>query len=214
MTRATRKKTAAKSAPAKGQLIGYARVSKNDQSTDLQMDALEALGCDQIYVEKESRVLTSNERPELTNALRAVRAGDTLVVWKLDRLGGNLADLIATVDGLGERNVDFRSLTENIDTSTATGRMFFQVVGAFAEFERNRLVERTKAGIAAARARGRIGGRPPALTPKQIQKARAMLTDPEITVTEVCEHFGVSRSTLYKRVGAVRPERKGTGKGG
>lgn len=214
MTSATRKKTAAKSAPAKGLLIGYARVSKQDQNTDLQMDALEALGCNQIYVEKESRVLTSVERPELANALRALRAGDTLVVWKLDRLGGNLADLIATVDGLKVRNIDFRSLTENIDTSTATGRMFFHLVGVFAEFERNRLVERTKAGIAAARARGRIGGRPPALTAKQIQKARAMLKDPEITVTEVCEHFGVSRSTLYKRVGAVRPERKGTGKGG
>lgn len=214
MTRATRKKTAAKSAPAKGLLIGYARVSKQDQNTDLQMDALEALGCDQIYVEKESRVLTSVERPELANALRALRAGDTLVVWKLDRLGGNLADLIATVDGLKVRNIDFRSLTENIDTSTATGRMFFQLVGVFAEFERNRLVERTKAGIAAARARGRIGGRPPALTAKQIQQARAMLKDPEITVADVCEHFGISRTTLYKRVGAVRPDRKSTGKGG
>lgn len=188
-------------------LLGYERVSKDDQNLDLQRDALTAAGCTEIYSEKESRALKSSERAELRNLLRAIRPGDTLIVWKLDRLGGNLVDLITLSDDLAQRGVHFRSLTENIDTSTATGRMFFQFISLLAEFERNRLIERTRAGLAAARARGRKGGRPKALTAKQIREAKALLADPEITVKDVCEKLGVSRTTLYKYVGTVAPQR-------
>lgn len=195
-----------KSAPT-GLLLGYERVSTDDQNLHLQRDALTAAGCVEIYSEKQSRALKSNERAELRNLLRAIRPGDTLIVWKLDRLGGNLVDLITLSDDLAQRGVHFRSLTENIDTSTATGRMFFQFISLLAEFERNRLIERTHAGLAAARARGRKGGRPKALTPKQIREAKALLADPEITVKDVCEKLGVSRTTLYKYVGTVAPQR-------
>lgn len=204
----SRRAKKSKSLPAaKGMLIGYGRVSTDDQNLDLQLDALNAVGCSQIYTEKESRSIKTLDRPELANALRALRAGDTLVVWKLDRLGGNLVDLITTVDDLSHRGIHFRSVTENIDTSTATGRLFFQFVAMLAEFERNRLIERTRAGLAAARARGRIGGRRKALTDRQVKKIVALLRDPEISISEVCEQFGVSRSTLYKYVGSVAPYR-------
>lgn len=207
MAKASSKAPAPSKPAPTGLLLGYERVSKDDQNLYLQRDALTAAGCTEIYSEKESRALKSNERAELRNLLRAIRPGDTLIVWKLDRLGGNLVDLITLSDDLAQRGVHFRSLTENIDTSTATGRMFFQFISLLAEFERNRLIERTRAGLAAARARGRKGGRPKALTPKQIREAKALLADPEITVKDVCEKLGVSRTTLYKYVGTVAPQR-------
>lgn len=195
-----------KSAPS-GLLLGYARVSKDDQNLDLQRDALTAAGCMEIYSEKQSRALKSSERDELRNLLRALRPGDTLVVWKLDRLGGNLIDLITLSEDLAHRGIHFRSLTESIDTSTVTGVLFFHFISAIAQFERGRLIERTHAGLTAARARGRKGGRPKALTVKQIREAKALLADPEITVKDVCEKLGVSRTTLYKYVGTVAPQR-------
>lgn len=195
-----------------GLLIGYGRISTNGQTMDLQTDALEAAGCAQIFIERESRSTRIIERPEFKKALLSLRAGDTLVVWKLDRLGGNLVDVVLTVDALKERGIQFRSLTERIDTGDATGRMFFQFIAVMAEFERTRLIERTKAGLAAARARGRMGGRPAALNPKQVREARALLKDPEILVKDVCAHLGVSRSTLYKYLGSETPATKPAGK--
>ena len=198
--------TAASSAPndpAGARRIGYARVSTADQDLDPQLDVLRARGCDPIYSERASG--KKDDRPELAQALKALRTGDTLVVWRLDRLGRSLPHLVATVTGLAERDVGLESVTEAIDTSTAAGKLVFNVFASLADFERNLISERTRAGLAAGRARGRKGGRPPALSPKQLREARLLLTDPEATVTGVAQRYGVSRSTLYnglKRIGA------------
>jgi len=176
--------------------IGYARVSTTDQDLDPQLDVLRARGCDPIYSEHASG--KSADRPELAQALKAVRAGDTLVVWRLDRLGRSLPDLIATINALAKRGIAFESVTEAIDTTTAAGKLVFNIFASLAEFERHLISERTRAGLAAGRARGRMGGRPPALTPRQLREARLLLTDPDATVTAVAERYGVSRSTLYK----------------
>lgn len=178
--------------------IGYARVSTEDQNLELQKDALK--DCETIYEEKASG--RTMERPELASCLKALRAGDTLVVWRLDRLGRNLQDLIKTVTDLEKRGVAFESVTEKIETQSATGRLVFHLFSALAEFERNLTVERTKAGLAAARARGRKGGRPEKLTERDIIKARAMLSNPSITKMEVAQQFGVSRPTLDKALRA------------
>jgi DNA invertase Pin-like site-specific DNA recombinase len=179
-------------------LIGYARVSTQDQNPQLQIDALRAVGCtdDQIYVEKASGA--QRERAQLRAAIDYMRDGDTLVVWKLDRLARSLKQLIDTVDGLEARGIGLRSLTDNIDTTTAGGRLIFHIFGALAEFERNIIRERTTAGLEAARARGRTGGRPRGLSEDQVAAARAMMSDPEITVARVAEHLGVGVSTLYR----------------
>ena len=174
--------------------IGYARVSTQDQNSDLQLDALKQAGCEQVFNEKKTgRTL---QRPELEACLRTLRKGDTLVVWRLDRLGRSLKDLVETVNALEERGIGFKSLTESIDTPSAGGRLVFHLFSALAEFERNLISDRTKAGLAAARARGRKGGRKPKMTATDIRKAAAMLKDPSITKTEVAKHFGVSRVTL------------------
>lgn len=174
--------------------IGYARVSTQDQNSDLQLDALKQAGCEQVFNEKKTgRTL---QRPELEACLRTLRKGDTLVVWRLDRLGRSLKDLVETVNALEERGIGFKSLTESIDTTSAGGRLVFHLFSALAEFERNLISDRTKAGLAAARARGRKGGRKPKMTATDIRKAAAMLKDPSITKTEVAKHFGVSRVTL------------------
>ena len=189
--------------PAGARRIGYARVSTADQDLDPQLDVLRARGCDPIYSERASG--KKDDRPELAQALKALRAGDTLVVWRLDRLGRSLPHLVATVTGLAERGVGLESVTEAIDTSTAAGKLVFNVFASLADFERNLISERTRAGLAAGRARGRKGGRPPALSPRQLREARLLLTDPEATVTGVAQRYGVSRSTLYsglKRIGA------------
>ena len=181
-------------------LIGYARVSTQEQSPRLQLDALEAAGCGKVFVEKASGA--QRDRPELKAALGYLRdgAGDVLVVWKLDRLARSLKQLIETVEGLEARGIGFRSLTEAIDTTTAGGRLVFQIFGALAEFERQVIRERTTAGLAAARARGKKGGRPPALSPKDLTAARALLRDPAITVEEVARRLKVAPATLYRHL--------------
>jgi len=176
--------------------IGYARVSTADQDLAPQLDVLRAKGCEPIYSEHASG--QHADRPELAQAMKALRAGDTLVVWRLDRLGRSLPDLIATVNELASRGIAFESVTEAIDTTTASGKLVFNIFASLADFERHLIGERTRAGLAAGRARGRMGGRPPALTSRQLREARLLLTDPDATVTAVAERYGVSRTTLYK----------------
>jgi DNA invertase Pin-like site-specific DNA recombinase len=183
-------------------LIGYARVSTRDQTVAAQRDALAKAECARIFEETASGA--NRERPELKAALDYMRAGDTLVVWKLDRLARSLKQLIETVEGLEQRGIGFRSLTEAIDTTTAGGRLVFQIFGALAEFERQVIRERTRAGLDAARVRGRKPGRKPSLTPKDIQAAKAMLADPEINVADVAHRLGVSQATLYRHMPAAR----------
>jgi len=177
-------------------IVGYARVSTLDQNLDMQRDALEKAGCEQVFEDHVSGA--SNERPGWTQASAALREGDTLVVWRLDRLGRSLKHLIDTVNELHARGIGFKSLNENIDTTTPGGRLVFHIFGALAEFERELIRERTQAGLAAARARGRKGGRPRKLTGRQVTTARTLLKDSEHTVTGVAEMLGVSRNTLYR----------------
>lgn len=213
-----RKRAAKKTSPAPkasaiaGERIGYARKSKDEQDLALQVDALKRAGCARVYVEQVSRAGPRREKKgatELAHALMALRPGDTLVVWRLDRLAGSVSELIRIVTKeLKDRGAHFESVTEKIDTSTAAGNMFFQICAVFAEYERNVLIERTHAGLHAARARGRNGGRPRRMTPQDVRKARAMLADDEVSVGEVAAHFGVSRTTLYNYVGPVAPTAK------
>lgn len=184
-------------------VIGYARVSTNDQNPELQVDALEKAGAEQVFQEKFTGTL--KERPELSQCLRILRKDDVLVVWKLDRLARSLKDLVEIVQDLHDRGVGFKSLTESIDTTSSGGRLVFHIFGALAEFEHDLIRERTMAGLQAARARGRKGGRKPSLSDADIRKAIAMLSDPKITKKEVAEHFGVSRTTLNSSI-----KRKGT----
>lgn len=177
-------------------IVGYARVSTQDQSLELQLDALRVAGCEQVFSEKITG--KSRERPELTTCLKMLRKEDVLVVWKLDRLARSLKDLVELINELESRQIGFRSLTEAIDTTTAGGRLVFHIFGALAEFEHNLIRERTIAGLAAARARGRKGGRKPSMSTADTRKAAAMLKDDKITKKEVAEHFGVSRLTLNK----------------
>jgi DNA invertase Pin-like site-specific DNA recombinase len=176
--------------------IGYARVSTDDQMLDLQLDALRGGGVDTIYQEHKSGKNT--DRPELENCLKALRSGDALVVWRLDRLGRNLADLIRIVNELELRGVGFESLTEQIDTSSPTGKLVFHVFAALAEFEKNLIRERTMAGLKAARARGRHGGRPQKLSDKDIAMAKLLMADKSNDVSEIAKRFGVHRTTLYR----------------
>jgi DNA invertase Pin-like site-specific DNA recombinase len=177
-------------------IIGYARVSTIEQDTALQLDNLQRSGCEKIYQESVSGI--SKTRPELDKCLDNLRSGDTLVVWRLDRLGRSLKDLVSIITDLELRNVGFRSVTEAVDTTTPGGKLVFHIFAALAEFERKLIQERTKAGLAAARARGRNGGRPLKLNNSQIKKAKAMLLDPQMTKAEVARHFAVSRTTLNK----------------
>ncbi len=177
-------------------LIGYARVSTTDQDLSLQTDALKKAGCEKIFKEKISGAKT--DRPALTKALDFAREDDCIVVWRLDRLGRNLRDLLATIDRLSERQVGFQSLTESIDTTSSGGRLVFSIFGAIAAFEKELNRERTMAGLRAAKARGRTGGRPRSLSEKDIKVATAMLADEEITVADVCEQLGTSPATLYR----------------
>lgn len=183
-------------------LIGYARVSTDEQTPDLQLDALRKAGCEEIFVEKASGAL--RERPELKAALRHARKGDAIVVWKLDRLARSLKQLIETVEDLEGRGVGFRSLTEAIDTTTSGGRLVFHIFAALAEFERGIIRERTVAGLQAARDRGARPGRKPALTAKDIAAAKALLQDASISVTDVARRLGVAASTLYRHIPAAR----------
>ncbi len=178
-------------------LIGYARVSTDDQDLALQLDALHAAGCTRIY--RDTMSGTKADRPGLTQALEHVRDGDTLVVWRLDRLGRSLSQLITTMNDLDGQTVSFRSLTEQIDTTTSGGKLIFHIFGALAEFERNLIKERTMAGLVAARARGRTGGRPKKLeTDRKVQMARRLHADNTVSITEICQTMGISRATLYR----------------
>ena len=176
--------------------IGYARVSTDEQSEVAQMDALEAAGCERIYQEKCSG--RSKQRPELERMIDTLRSGDIVVVQRLDRLGRSLKDLIELLDGFKSQQVQFISLNESIDTTTAVGELAFHMIGSIAQFERRLISERTKAGLDAARARGRKGGRKAKLSESDIKKASAMLLDPNMTKAEVARHFNVSRPTLNK----------------
>jgi len=179
-------------------LVGYARVSTRDQCYQAQLDALREAGCKKIFEEKLSGA--QRDRPQLQAALDYVRPGDTLVVWKLDRLARSLKQLIETVEMLSEREIGLRSLTEAIDTTSPGGLLVFHVFGALAEFERSIIRERTTAGLAAARARGRVGGRPKALHESDLHIAQTLLQDRKLTVAQIAQRLGMAPSTLYKHL--------------
>ncbi len=185
-------------------LVGYARVSTQDQNADLQEDALSEAGCEKTFTDKASGAQA--DRPQLEAALSYLREGDVLVVWRLDRLGRSLKHLITVVSDLEDRGVGFRSLTESIDTTTSAGKLIFHVFAALAEFERDLIRERTKSGLEAARARGRKGGRKPSLSPKKIQVAQKMYKDGDSTVAEIAKVLGVSRATIYRNLGDTKEQ--------
>jgi DNA invertase Pin-like site-specific DNA recombinase len=180
--------------------IGYARVSTHEQTLNLQRDALEKAGCEKIFTDTVSG--TKSERKGLSEALSHLREGDTLVVWRLDRLGRSLRNLIDTITSLQERGIDFKSLTENIDTTTSGGKLVFHIFGALAEFEREIIKERTQAGLVAARSRGKVGGRPKALTTKEVQMLRNMAANKSLTVSDICKTLAIGRTTFYRYVKA------------
>jgi DNA invertase Pin-like site-specific DNA recombinase len=185
-------------------LIGYARISTHDQTLALQQDALEKAGCEKIFTDRVSG--TKAQRIGLTEALSHLREGDTLVVWRLDRLGRSLRHLIDTITELNARGVGFKSLTENIDTTTSGGKLVFHIFGALAEFEREIIRERTQAGLASARSRGKVGGRPKALSARQVQILRNMAADPSLTVSDICKTLGIGRTTFYRYMKAGERE--------
>jgi DNA invertase Pin-like site-specific DNA recombinase len=179
--------------------IGYVRVSKQEQHEALQIDALNEAGCEKWFADKITG--SKAERKGLDEALAYVRPGDTFVVWKLDRAGRSLTHLIELLKGLQERGIEFISLTEQIDTTTPGGKLIFHLMGALAEFERDLIRERTNAGLVAARARGRIGGRPKKLkTNGKVALARRMFADQSHSIPEICAALGISRATLYRYV--------------
>lgn len=179
-------------------LIGYARVSTDQQDHALQVDALRSAGCEKLFVETASG--SRADRQELARAMEHVRQGDTLVVWRLDRLARSLRHLIDISEDMQQRGIALRSLTEAIDTSTASGRLLLNILGALAQMEREIIVERTRAGLVAAAARGRRGGRPPALDDAKVRAAKAMLVSGTMSAAEVARQIGVSPSTLYRHL--------------
>jgi DNA invertase Pin-like site-specific DNA recombinase len=181
-----------------GHLLGYARVSTTDQHPQLQIDALERAGCHRVFTETASGARA--HRPTLEQLLDQLRPGDTLVVWKLDRLGRSLRHLVDTVAGLAERGIGFRSLQEAIDTTTPGGKLIFHVFAALAEFERDLIRERTAAGLAAARVRGRHGGRPSVLAGHRLQVAEEMCRSGQYTVAAIATTLGVSRASIYRHL--------------
>lgn len=189
-------------------LVGYARVSTRDQSPALQLEALTVAGCTRTFMEKASGA--ERDRPQLFAALDYIRAGDTLVVWKLDRLARSVRQLVETVEDLQRRGIGLHVLTQQIDTTTPGGRLIFHVFAAMAEFERELTLERTSAGLAAAKALGRRGGRKPAMGAAEVKRAKAMLSDPTITVEEVARQIGVQPSTLYRHIPGGRSSLAGT----
>ncbi len=182
-------------------LIGYARVSKNEQNLDLQRDALLKAGCHEKNIFTDKITGTKAERKGLAQALTHLREGDTLVVWRLDRLGRSLKHLIETVTRLQSTNIAFKSITESIDTSTATGQLVFHIFGALAEFERNLIRERTIAGLESARERGRLGGRPELIgTSSKVAMAKKLYADKTNAISEICKTLHISRATLYRYI--------------
>lgn len=186
------------------QLLGYARVSTADQAPELQLDELRAAGCVRVWTDQATG--TRADRPELAKVLEHMRDGDTLVVWRLDRLARSLTDLIALARQLDEHGVGLRSLREQIDTGTPGGRLIFHVFGALAEFEADLIRERTNAGLAAARARGRRGGRKPVMTATKIAAARQMHDSREHTAQEIAAALGVSRASVYRALARSRDD--------
>lgn len=179
-------------------LVGYARVSTRDQNPALQLEALRSAGCDKVFTEKASGA--QRDRPELQGALEYLRAGDVLVVWKLDRLARSVRQLVETAELLRAREIGLKVITQAIDTTSPSGRLTFHLLAAIAEFERELTLERTHAGLAQARSLGRRGGRKPAMGEPEIRRAKAMLSDPSITVEEVARQMGVQPSTLYRHI--------------
>ncbi|GAB4393229.1 MAG: recombinase family protein [Gammaproteobacteria bacterium] len=177
-------------------LIGYARVSTADQYLRMQEDTLKSIGCKDIYKDIASGAKAA--RPGLFEALSHLREGDTLVVWKLDRLGRSLAHLIQTVKDLNDKGIGFKSLQENIDTTTSGGQLIFHIFGALAEFERELIRERTQAGLKAARVRGRLGSRPPTLSPHDIKKLKKHYEKGELSIQEICKLFNITKPTLCR----------------
>lgn len=178
--------------------IGYARVSTQDQELGLQLDALEQEGCEKIYQEKVSGA--AKARPQLEGLLEHLRKGDVVVVWKLDRLARSLKDLVSLVNQIQEKGASFRSVNDQIDTTSAHGKFTFHIFASLAEFERDIIRERTKAGLAAARARGRVGGRPKGLSKKAQHKsmlAKQLYLERELSISEICEQLSISKGTLY-----------------
>ena len=176
--------------------IGYARVSTADQRIDLQLDALEKAECERVFQDVASG--GNLERAALDEAIAYAREGDTLVVWRLDRLGRSVRDLVNLVNDLQEQGVQFSSIVDGIDTTTPAGQFFFHITAAFAELERNLIRERTRAGLESARARGRMGGRPKAIDPKTFELARDLYEANSGTVAEICERLGIATRTFYR----------------
>ncbi|MHB8574024.1 MAG: recombinase family protein [Dehalococcoidia bacterium] len=196
--------------------IGYARISTGEQTLDPQLDALKAAGCGKLFTDTASGAKT--ERPGLKQALEQLREGDTLVVWRLDRLGRSLRHLIDTLTALDQRGMGFKSLTESIDTTTPGGKLIFHIFDALAVFERDLIRERANAGLAAARARGRTGGRPKATAfrdAKQMELARTLFANKQNAIHDICKTLGVSRSTVYRYLGgsAQQPEAEQVSRG-
>ncbi len=183
--------------------VGYARVSTTEQTLDLQLDALKQAGCSKIFTDTVSGA--KEERKGLDEAVAYLRPGDTLVVWRLDRLGRSLKHLIEVVTDLEKRGIGFKSLTENIDTTTSGGKLIFHIFGALAEFERNLIRERTQAGLQAARARGKRGGRPKSLTGKKVAVLKELYESKQHSIDEICKSLHISRATLYRY---IEPESK------
>jgi len=186
-------------------LIGYARVSTHEQNLDLQRDALKQAGCDKIFVDEVSGATAA--RPGLEQAMEILREGDVLAVWRLDRLGRSLKHLIELVGEFDERKIGFKSLQESIDTSTSGGKLIFHVFAALAEFEHNLIQERTKAGLVAARARGRKGGRPPKLNEKKRKAVIQLYNERKQSIDEICRIMEISKPTLYSYVREAAPNR-------
>ena len=186
----------------KTNVVGYARVSTVEQNLDLQVNALEREGCVKIFQEAVGG--SKKERPELLTLLEYLRSGDTLVVWRLDRLGRSLKDLIEIIGGLESRGIGFRSIQDSIDTTTPAGRFFFHITGAFAELERNLIRERTMAGLQAARARGKQGGRPKTIPEPKLALAKKLYDEKELTVAEICKQLGFSRARFYQYLNSLK----------
>lgn len=182
-------------------LIGYARVSTIDQNLDLQIDNLKQAGCEKIFIDKITG--TKFDRPELLEMQKILRDGDTIIVWKLDRVGRGLRDLIRLMDNWKLNGIGFKSLTEGIDTTTSAGNLMFQIFGSLAEYERSLIVERTQAGLKAGRARGRVGGRPRKLNDEQRELLRKMHADKTIPLSVITDTFGISKQLVYKVLGEV-----------
>ncbi len=194
-----------KNGPSSNSLsIGYARVSTLDQNMALQRDALAKANCDRVFEDTASGAKA--DRPGLAEALSHLRKGDTLVVWKLDRLGRSLKNLIEVTQDLEKKGIGLRSLQEQIDTTTPGGKLVFHVFGALAEFERDLVRERTNAGLVAARARGRVGGRKPVLTGKKAETALALYRSRTMPVAEICKTLGVGRTSLYRLIQAAEAD--------